>query len=247
MITIDIVRRTFCIRCGERTGTAFTIDRDDREYLITARHVSEGIRPGEKIKIFHENQWKDLSIQIVSMGEGDVDIAILSTPFALSPRFELEPSSGGMAVGQQVYLLGYPFGWNSAAGMELNDEFPVPFVKGGIFSAMISAEETGEATKLYIDAYGNEGFSGGPVVFVPEGKPRNELNVAGIISSYPTPKLAPVVVVDPEGNIKTDQNENIVGIIENPGFVVAISIEHALELIDENPIGFKLPDEGENG
>ena len=218
------------------TGTAFTIDHNNREYLITARHVLEGIRPGEKINIFHENQWKSLSIQIVSMGEEEVDIAVLSTPFALSPRYELKPSLGGIILGQQIYFLGYPFGWN-AGGEKLNDGFPMQFIKGGIVSAI----DSGIVTKLYIDAHGNEGFSGGPVVFVADGRPRTELNVAGIISCYPTPKLEPIV--DPGGNIKTDQNKNIVGIRENPGFVVATGIKHALELIDENPIGFELPDE----
>ena len=248
MISANIIQRTFHIRWKQSTGTAFTIDHNGREYLITARHVVENINSGENINIFHEHQWKNLSVQLVSDGKEDVDIAVMSAPFALSPRFELKPSLEGIMTGQQVHFLGYPFGWN-AGGEYINNGYPMQFVKGGIVSAITKeGENLGKTTKLYIDAHGNKGFSGGPVVYVPNGwignleaffKRRFTLNVGGIVSYYPTPTLAPVV--DEKGRIVTDQNKGEIGIEENPGFVVAIGIEHALELINENPIGFKLP------
>ena len=71
----------------------------------------------------------------------------------------------------------------------LNRELPVPFVKAGVVSAII----VGDASRIYIDAHGNKGFSGGPVVFVPNGRPAGELRVAGIVSEAPTPLLRAVV------------------------------------------------------
>ena len=79
-------------------------------------------------------------------------------------------------------------------------------------------------------------------MFVPYGQSQNELRVAGIISYYPIPQFLPIV--DHNGDMITDQRGEPVGYVkENPGIVVAIGIKHALELIDANPIGFKLPPE----
>ena len=143
----------------------------------------------------------------------------------------MKTDMGGLVYGQQVYFLGYPFGWDSG-GEQINRGVPLPFVKGGIVSAM----EVGDVSRIFLDAHVNEGFSGGPVVFVPNGHPigsNTKFKVAGIVVSYPTPHIQPVVDQqrNPIGNI---------GILENPGFVVAIGIDHATTLIDSNPIGFSL-------
>ena len=39
MVTCNVIQRVFKIRRGESQGTAFTIDRAGRHYLVTARHV----------------------------------------------------------------------------------------------------------------------------------------------------------------------------------------------------------------
>ena len=117
----------------------------------------------------------------------------------------------------------------------MNRGVPLPFVKAGIVSAM----EFGAVFRIFLDAHGNKGFSGGPVVFIPYGQPQNELRVAGIISYYPIPQFLPIV--DRNGDAITNQGGEPIGYVkENPGIVVAIGIKHALELIDANPIGFKL-------
>ena len=113
----------------------------------------------------------------------------------------------------------------------------MPFVKSGVFSAMTSRDPT----TIYLDAHGNKGFSGGPVVFVPSGQfvsSGSKFRVAGIVSNYPTPRIEPIVTPDREQVF--DQNNHPIGIRENPGFVVAIGIRHAVDLINQNPIGFPL-------
>ena len=62
---------------------------------------------------------------------------------------------------------------------------------------------------FYIDAYGCEGFSGGPVVFLPLGM--GEYRVAGVVSHI---KDFP------------DQKDT------NSGFVAAFDIAHAIDLIN---------------
>ena len=117
----------------------------------------------------------------------------------------------------------------------LNRELPMPFVKAGVVSAMI----TGNASHIYIDAHGNKGFSGGPFVFVPSGRPSNELRVAGVVANAPKPLIEPVV--DKSGRpLVGDDGEPIAYFPENQGLVVAFDIRHATNLIDANPVGFQL-------
>ena len=191
MITSNVIHRTFHIKRDSSTGTAFTIDRDSKQYIVTARHVVEGVKSGNTIEIFHEHQWKNVVVDVAGIGVGEMDVAVLSCPIQLSPSHILEADSGGLMYGQYVYFLGYPFGWDSG-GEQINRGVPLPFVKGGIVSAI----EFGDVSRIFLDAHGNKGFSGGPVVFVPNGRsigPNTDFKVAGIVVNYPTPRIQPVV------------------------------------------------------
>ena len=235
MITANAIQRTFRIKRGDASGTAFAIDRASRQYLVTARHVANGIASGHTIAVFHESRWKNVTVDVIGIGEGDVDVAVLSCPTQLAPTYPLEASAAGLAYGQPVYFLGFPFGWDGGAE-NINRDFPMPFVKTGIISAVMF----GNPTRFFIDGHGNKGFSGGPVVFVPNGQPQTELRVAGIVANYPTPSREPIV--DKRGNpIVDDHNEPAAFFSENPGFVVAMDIRHAIDLIDANPVGFRPP------
>ena len=240
MITSNVIQRTVHIRYGNATGTGFAIDQGNRQYLVTARHVVKGITSGSSIAILHEKQWKTLPVEVVGIGADAVDVVVLACPVRLAPAHPLLASNAGLAYSQPVYFLGFPFGWDS--GMEdLNRELPVPFVKAGVVSAIIS----GDASRIYIDAHGNKGFSGGPVVFVPNGRPASELRVAGIVSEAPTPLLRAVVGKSGSPAIG-DDGKPIAYFPENQGFVVAFDIRHATNLIDANPVGFQLLPENGN-
>ena len=229
MVSANVIQRTFNIRRGESQGTAFTIDRAGRQYLVTARHVVESIVPGENISVWHEEQWKALDVNVVGVGEGEVDVAVLAPPFQISPMHLLEAAgSGSTYYGQQVYILGFPHGHDSG-GAEINRGLPIPFVKSGV----ISAFAFGDVKKIYIDTHANEGFSGGPVVFRPQqgGRDPHELRVAGVITGYLQYSRA---LHDADGN-------HLANVGENTGIAVAVGVQHATDLIDANQIGFELP------
>ncbi len=226
MITVNVTHRTFNIKHGCGSGTAFTIDHENKQYLVTARHVVNGIKSGDDIGIFHEKNWKVMKVDVVGRGEDDTDIAVLACPMRLSPDFPLETDSGGYMVGQQMFYLGFPFGWSS--GHErLNRDFPIPIVKSGIASTL----HQGDPSVFFIGSQGNKGFSGGPVVFRPKDQPGVDFRVAGVVSSYPVPIKQPIF----------DNEDKKIGYFkENPGFVCAIDIRYAIEFIEANPIGFDL-------
>lgn len=225
MVTSNVIRRTFNISHAMR-GTAFTVDRAGRQYLVTARHVVEGVEPGETIAVWHDGRWRALEVSIVGIGQGDVDVAVFSARFQISPTFPLEPDSR-LTYGQQAYFLGFPHGAHGG-GAEINGGLPIPFVKSGI----ISAFTFGDVRRVYIDAHVNRGFSGGPVVYHPlQPTDPNELRVAGVVTDSVIENTA---IHDANGN-------HVANVSDNAGLVVAAGIEHVSELIDANPIGFELP------
>lgn len=237
MITANVIQRTFHVRYGELTGTAFSIDYNGRQYIVTARHVVDGIKTGDTVLIHHEKEWQNVLVSVVGIGENDVDITVLSLPLQIAPKFPLEASTEGMIFGRQVYFLGFPFGWDSGAE-NINRDFPIPFIKAGVLSAIVDTHT--KVSQIYVDGHNNKGFSGGPLVFVPDGKAQHELRLAGVVSSYPTPIGEPVV--DDIGQPILDSAGNPTAYFrENPGFVVAINIKHAIDLIEASPTGFVLP------
>lgn len=225
MVTRNVIQRVFNIRIDNTQGSAFTHDHQGRQYLVTARHVAEAVPDAQRISRAHENEWKDINLTVVGFGNGEVDVAVLAASEQLSPTLPMEASTQ-MTLGQHAYFLGFPFGWDSGAE-HINDGYPVPFIKGGIVSAM---RWDGPVHKIYIDAHVNSGFSGGPVVFRPNEQP-GRFMVAGVVAGYPR-RFQPVV--DKQGN-------EVARALENPGLVVALGISHVEALIDRNPIGFALP------
>ena len=58
----------------------------------------------------------------------------------------------------------------------------MPFIKAGIISANVE----GRPRRIYVDAHGNPGFSGGPLVLRPLGQPLTvPVVVAGVIIDLP--------------------------------------------------------------
>ena len=227
MVPTNVIQRTFFVRCALSRGTAFTLDRDGRQYLVTARHVVEGIRPGQALDIWHEERWRPLAVKIVGVGQGDVDVAVFAPTIQLSPQLALEPGAGGIYYGQQAYILGFPHG-NHSGGAEINRGLPIPFVKSGI----VSAFAFGDVKMVYLDMHVNEGFSGGPVVFQPAEGRKNptEFRVAGVVSGYLRHERP---LHGPDGN-------HLGNVGENTGIAVAVGTQHITDLIDANPIGLQL-------
>lgn len=107
MITTNALQRTFYIGIGDASGTAFTIDVDNRQYLVTAQHVIDGLGDERQIQIHHDGDWKNLAVEIVGQGDSaDVatDVAVLALRQQISPAYSLPPTSRGVQFGQQVYF-----------------------------------------------------------------------------------------------------------------------------------------------
>ena len=218
-ITANILQRTFHIRYGDNSATCFTIDVDSRRYLVTAKHVVGSIQDGETVEISHNGHWKPMTVRVVGHGAGDLDVSVLAPQVLFGASHVLRTTTANLVLAEDVYFLGFPYGWSSNVGA-LNGGFPMPLVKKAIVSALGIGDEP-----LLLDGHNNPGFSGGPVARRGNSA---EQTVIGVVSGYRSEWRN---VLDGAGN--TGPYVHII----NTGIVIVNDIRHVISLITDNPIG----------
>lgn len=215
-IQTNTLARVFFIKAAQY-GTAFTMDVDGLEYLVTARHLFDLTAATHQIGLFRNNEWISFKPVAIEFSRSEADIAVLRLHERLTPeQLKIVPSIARYALGQDVYILGFPHMMHEDVGSMLNG-YPCALVKRGT-AASLGAGDTGV---LFVDTLCNEGFSGGPVVFCPAGDP-SSIHVSGVISGYRI-EHEPVLSKDtgePTGDYVT----------VNTGLLRAYNIKLAVEL-----------------
>lgn len=225
LINSNVLHRVFLIKYGDQFGSSFTIDVDNKQYLISAKHFLAKLKESDYIEIFHDSQWKRLEVKRIDLKNPKIDILVMAPAMQLSPPLELQPSIAGMYLSQNVFFLGFPFGMNVEA-KALNNYFPLPFVKKGIVSAMVF-DNTQEKI-LYVDGYNNPGFSGGPIVFLDLND--KKLKVSAVVSGYRN-QIADIYEKDKATALKA---------VTNSGILIGYAIDAAVNAIKTNPIGVEI-------
>jgi S1-C subfamily serine protease len=175
----NILQRTFHIAHNGAVGTGFTIDVDGRQYLVTARHVVEGLASGSQITALRSGTWQPIDIGDVWHSPTGADASLLSLKTQLSPAHNIVVGDeASLFLSQQIFFLGFPYGLNMEAG-QMNNGYPLPFVKTGIVSSFSSV--SGGSQLIYCDGHNNPGFSGGPIVTVSANK---HVTVIAVVSAY---------------------------------------------------------------
>ena len=240
-IPFGILSRVFPIRIGKDEGTCFVIDIDQRQYIITARHLAKGMGERAGIQLFINEQWLTLQAKPIWPSTASTDIVALAANRIIAPRMEIAIGSGSIFAGQDVYFLGYPFGL--ATQFDKPSPARFPFIKKAILSAIDS--RSGSGNLLYLDGVNNPGFSGGPVIFANYSS-GDRLQIAGVISGYRNNPIEVRSVEIPESNAKsatTPGTRTVSYVLENTGIVVAYSISEIENAIRADPIGPQLPKE----
>jgi hypothetical protein len=224
--TSNVLYRVLKIRTATATGSAFTIEVDGKQYLITARHLLNGFGSEGEIELWTEGRWSKARARAVYPSKEVVDVAALDLGRTVTVTFPLEPSSGGLTLGQQVYFLGYPYGLGTSTSAPAPPGFgELPFLKSGIVSALDDRDP--EASILYLDGQNNPGFSGGPIVFW--HAPSRGFRVAGVVRGYRNEAL-PVLkrgdLDDPDARAYSDLYTR-----SNSGIVIGYDIRHIVEAI----------------
>lgn len=216
-ITSATLQRTFRVRYGNQCGTCFTIDMDDQRYLVTARHLAQGVTGRAEIEVWHGGAWKRLAVELVGHGPGDIDVTVLAPQQLFGGGYPISPRDD-FRLGDNVHFLGFPFGLGSEVG-ELNQEFPIPWVKSAIVSAFNSADGI-----VFLDGHNNPGFSGGPVV----SDGGSDVRILGVVSGYRGDRRRVLDVGGHEGPYTYDLNT---------GIVVAYRAGHIRQIVSNNPVG----------
>jgi hypothetical protein len=231
MITSNVLTRVFQLKYDDRPrGTCFTVDRAGRQYIVTAAHCVPDIQKSDSVAIFKNGEWLDLSVNRVGTGDKGIDIAVLAPAFQISPTYEVG-LGGTLFLGQDVFFLGFPYGLQTpAAG--LNRGFDFPLVKKATISSLQG--QPGEPQYMLLDGISNPGFSGGPVACPPGGillpqimSESLDFWFVGVISSYRV-EWQPGFIGKREASWT---------VRSNTGIILAYDIKHALDMIDQNPIG----------
>ena len=236
--TSNVLDRTFLIRQGNSLGSAFSIEVDGREYLITARHVVAN-KP-KSICALHNEKWKNLPVTGIYYHPGKPDVAAITLSHQIAPRHPVEFSLDEAVLGQNVAFLGFPFGWSNT-GYDINDGYPIPFVKAAILSGI---RLNNQVTTVYLDGHNNAGFSGGPIIadLVRDGVSTPSPMIMGVVSGFENEYTPHPSQIDPppkkvRGYTIADDHVHLT----NSGFIIGYGIEHAIEVAKANPEGFKLP------
>lgn len=231
--TSNILMRVIPLRCGSSFGTSFAIEVDGREYLITARHVVKAFKDGDEIHLLRNKQWWPFKPTIILASHPGVDIAAFAFPIQLTPRLPLELTTEGIIVGQDAFFLGYPLGM-MIDDRGINNGFPIALVKKAILSGM---DHTDPAMNVYyFDGHNNPGFSGGPIVFAPQGG--EDIRVAAVVSGYRN-QYDKVVSVVSSGSTRIE-TATILEAIANSGIIISHEIRSILPAIRARPIGHLL-------
>ena len=225
-------------------GSAFALDFQGRQYLITASHVIKfpSKSPGEKgiVHIWRNDKWNPLEVTVVGRGDASDpsdDIAVLATdnhlptPITFSEE-SFEPSVNNILWGQRVHFCGFPYFQHIKT--DIIEGCPMAMTKGAVLSGMWT--ETGTLPErriglFILDGINNRGFSGGPAVFQLREDRHAEFQVFGVVRSY----------LPNEVEIKIQGEASGLTSMENTGLMHCPSIMRAVDMIEANPIGFELP------
>ena len=251
MLTTNVLLRCFLVRCSDSIGTCFTIDVDNRQYIVTAYHVVTSFDSQNcPLEIYNKHYfggWQCLPIELVGhyidpdRDEKDKDgVSVFAPKQQISVTFPLPPTAEGITCYDDLYILGFPYGASGGVSpkdaAKLHRGFPLPLAKKGILSAWYLEEGV-----MLLDAYNMKGFSGGPVIMKSDKHSKNgkDFVVVGVVSGYPFER-APVYLSIDDEEIEIPS----VHFQENTGLTIAYSIDHAVKLIRQqpNPIGFDLSD-----
>lgn len=226
----EILRQTFHIRTPVGIGTAFTVEMDERQYLVTAQHVIGDASPLMVEIQVGETAWRRLPVTVIGMERAPVDVAVLATDTMLGERSGVPVGVGTVGYGQEVRFLGYALGLALEPIPDFR-EAPLPLVKAGILSS-IKRNDKG-FWHLLVDATGNKGFSGGPLVLPrQDGDGGIDWHIAGVVTDAIYERSA-----------VRDESGAVVGRSSmNAGILVAISIDAVTRMIRENPEGYAFSD-----
>ena len=220
--------RIYYAQFGKKYGTVFTMEMNNKQYLITAKHLSElmSFSPQNEavLPVFYKRKIQNIPVKLVGHCPNEIDISVLTADSEFKAPITMTPDSPNYAYGEDVYFFGFPYPAERNPRLVINDNNFTPFVKKG---AIAYASQS----YFFIDGHSNPGFSGGPVVmqFLDDSEnPENDLyHVIGVVRGYQTTNIP----------VFNKLGETMFKFNENSGITLVYDIQAAVNVINANPIG----------
>ena len=229
----EILNRVFKLVYGDPykqffgSGTAFTMECNDSQFLVTARHIfeqsAEWTYPNEgTIWLLTDNgKYTLYEVDIKYPADAKVDIAVmrLKTHQYVSKVYPNLNTSEGLRFGQDVFFLGFPYDYDKLSMSFPESKRPVPFIRKACFAGRF---KDGHSC-MFFDGYNNPGFSGGPVCYKSTDTPDGTMSIAAVISSYRQEK-----------EFMFDENDQPTGsyVESNTGIIFAYDIKEAVQVAE---------------
>ena len=233
MVQAEILSRVFRIVYGDpymlvfSAGTAFTMECNDSQFLVTAKHIFKASaqwtfpKEGMIWLMVDDGKYTLCEVDIKYPVDPEVDIAVMRCKDRrrISQAYPNPNASEGLIFGQDVFFLGFPYNFDKLLQSFPDSKRPVPFIKKACFSGGV---KDGHACMVF-DGHNNPGFSGGPVCYRPTDAPDGMMSVAAVISGYRPEKQD---VLDQDGRPTGSYVE------PNSGIVVAYDIKEAVQVAE---------------
>jgi S1-C subfamily serine protease len=225
-VTGNVLNRVFQIRVGGSTATAFVLDYEERQFVITANHVVAGAGEQARIDVFGlgDSQWHTFDFKILHGPNACGDVAVLiPTEKNFDRKSDPIPYPAVLALGQEAYFLGFPYGLDTS----FSNKGARALVKHAYFSAALGCDAIypdgkGDEGLFLLDGLNNPGFSGGPVVARDTSAPNGPFRLVGVISGYRNENV-PLRV---DGQVVKNAF-----VVINSGIILVVPIQRVTEII----------------
>lgn len=174
-VSANVFANTLMLETTNRQGTGFTIDVDGRQYLITARHIVDGLGPEGIVKVGKFGKANELVFALYTMKifrcAGTTDIAVLIPPTRLTFGTTME-FVDIFQIGRNAFFVGFPFNMHGMQKKNTESSYPFPLVKQGVISGVqYEGTDNVDSDLILLDGYNVFGFSGSPVTYWSPGTP----------------------------------------------------------------------------
>ena len=222
----SVIERTFHLRSSAGTGTAFVIEFNGEQFLVTARHnvtktanfsELDDVRPRQIIRLYFDESREGVGeiiapVEQIAVGCGDpdnggVDVAVLK----LSEGLEFDSESPALGRPEDLFVTQHVAMSTTEFWLAFGTGFVIVTRTGTIAKIVKPGHRTSLTGDLLVEIEAYPGFSGSPIMYWDEKRQARPAGVAARFSWRTMQTFGPNPV--------------------HSGFIGCFRIQHALDLI----------------